>query len=64
VPLIKEAITNGERFWAHAFEYACGANDIEHPTTKATNGQVERMNRTIKDATVKRFYYESHDQLG
>ncbi|MER9357362.1 integrase core domain-containing protein, partial [Mesorhizobium sp. M0514] len=28
-----------------------------------TNGQVERMNRTIKDATVKRFYYQSHDQL-
>ncbi|OWK19846.1 hypothetical protein AJ88_37910 [Mesorhizobium amorphae CCBAU 01583] len=27
------------------------------------NGQVERMNRTIKDATVRRFYYESHDQL-
>ena len=22
------------------------------------------MNRTIKDAIVKRFYYESHDQLG
>ena len=21
------------------------------------------MNRTIKDATVKRFYYESHEQL-
>jgi hypothetical protein len=21
------------------------------------------MNRTIKDATVKRYYYESHDQL-
>ncbi len=21
------------------------------------------MNRTIKDATVKRFHYESHDQL-
>lgn len=21
------------------------------------------MNRTIKDATVKRFYYDSHDQL-
>jgi hypothetical protein len=29
-----------------------------------TNGQVERMNRTIKDATVKRFYYETHDELG
>src|SRR6476659_9840724 len=23
VPLIREAIANGERFWAHAFEYAC-----------------------------------------
>lgn len=28
-----------------------------------TNGQVERMNRTIKEATVKRFHYDSHDQL-
>ncbi|MCO6415234.1 integrase core domain-containing protein, partial [Siccirubricoccus sp. KC 17139] len=28
-----------------------------------TNGQVERMNRTIKEATVKRFHYESHQQL-
>ena len=27
-----------------------------------TNGQVERMNRTIKDATVKRFHYEDYDQ--
>lgn len=67
VPLIKEAIANGECFRAHAFEYACARNDIEHRTTKAkhpwTNGQVERMNRTVKDATVKRFYYESHDQL-
>ena len=67
VPLITEAIANGELFRAHAFELACARNDIEHRTTKAkhpwTNGQVERMNRTIKDATVRRFYYESHDQL-
>ena len=28
-----------------------------------TNGQVERMNRTIKDATVKRYHYDDHDQL-
>lgn len=45
----------------------CDANGIEHRLTKPnhpwTNGQVERMNRTIKEATVKRFHYESHDQL-
>jgi len=67
VPLIKEAMANGERFGAHAFEYVCARNHIDHRTTKPkhpwTNGQVERMNRTIKDATVKRFYYEAHDQL-
>jgi transposase InsO family protein len=28
-----------------------------------TNGQVERMNRTIKDATVKRYHYDDHNQL-
>lgn len=28
-----------------------------------TNGQVERVNRTIKEATVKRYHYETHDQL-
>lgn len=27
------------------------------------NGQVERMNRTIKDATVKRYHYASHYEL-
>ena len=27
------------------------------------NGQVERINRTLKDATVKRYLYETHDQL-
>jgi transposase InsO family protein len=49
------------------FDMICEANGIEHRLTKPnhpwTNGQVERMNRTIKDATVKRFHYDNHDQL-
>ena len=28
-----------------------------------TNGQVERINCTIREATVKRYHYGSHDQL-
>ena len=66
-PDIKAALEAGELVWAHAFEYACAQNDIDHRLTKPkhpwTNGQVERMNRTIKDATVKRYFYETHDQL-
>ena len=27
------------------------------------NGQVERMNRTLKEATVQRYHYDSHEQL-
>ena len=49
------------------FDMICKTNGIEHRLTKPnhpwTNGQVERMNRTIKDATVKRFHYETHAQL-
>lgn len=49
------------------FDMICEANEIEHRLTKPnhpwTNGQVQRMNRTIKDATVKRYHYASHDQL-
>ena len=49
------------------FDMICTANGIEHRLTKPnhpwTNGQVERMNRTIKDATVKRYHYDDHDQL-
>jgi transposase InsO family protein len=54
-------------FRCHSFEAACADLDIEHRLTKPrhpwTNGQVERMNRTIKDATVKRFHYGSNAQL-
>ena len=66
-PLIKEAMDRGEIFRAHSFELACAQNDIDHRLTKPrhpwTNGQVERMNRTLKDATVRRYYYDTHDQL-
>lgn len=51
----------------HIFDRDCRENGIEHRLTKLkhpwTNGQVERMNRTIKEATVKRFHYDTHDQL-
>jgi transposase InsO family protein len=64
---IKQMIERKEAFRAHAFEYACAISDIDHRLTKPkhpwTNGQVERMNRTIKEATVKRFYYETHEQF-
>lgn len=32
-------------------------------TAGSTNGQVERMNRTIKDASTKRCHCEDHEQL-
>ncbi|TPM12302.1 IS481 family transposase, partial [Mesorhizobium sp. B2-3-5] len=51
----------------HIFGRTCRDNGTQHRTTKVkhpwTNGQVERMNRTIKEATVKRFHYDDHDQL-
>jgi len=55
------------RLRIHMFDRVCLENGIEHRLTKPnhpwTNGQVERMNRTIKDATVKRLHYDSHEQL-
>jgi IS30 family transposase len=55
------------RYRVHRFDQICRENGIEHRLTKPnhpwTNGQVERMNRTIKDATVKRYHYDRHDQL-
>lgn len=76
-PVSAEAEAKAEAYWAerdeprlyrwHPFDWACNQNKVEHRTTKPrcpwTNGQVERMNRTIKDATVKRYHYGSHDAL-
>jgi hypothetical protein len=55
------------RYSLHMFDRLCRENEIEHRLTKPnhpwTNGQVKRMNRTLKDATVKRYHYDSHEQL-
>src|SRR3954462_6225284 len=55
------------RYSVHMFDRVCPESGIEHRLTKPnhpwTNGQVERMNRTLKDATVKRYHYQSHEQL-
>jgi transposase InsO family protein len=62
---IRQMIECKQPFRAHAFEYACALANIDHRLTKPkhpwTNGQVERMNRTIKEATVRRFHYDTHD---
>jgi hypothetical protein len=62
--------TNHDRHihaFEHIFDRVCREHQIEHRLTKVkhpwTDGQVERMNRTIKEATVKRFHYEDHEQL-
>lgn len=51
----------------HPFDRTCRQHCIEHRVTKPnlpwTTGQVERMNRTLKEATVQRYYYEIHEQL-
>ena len=47
----------------HIFDRVCDEHGIEHRLTKPyhpwTNGQAERMNRTVKDATIKASYYET-----
>ncbi|MFP4098772.1 MAG: IS481 family transposase [Alphaproteobacteria bacterium] len=56
-----------EQYAIIPFDRVCLAEGIDHRLTKIkhpwTNGQVERMNRTLKEATVKKYYYQTHEQL-
>ena len=51
-------------WWEDIFDRTCEGNGIEHRLTKFnhpwTNGQVERMERTLKETTVKRYHYGTH----
>jgi transposase InsO family protein len=49
------------------FRRICREHGVEHRLTKPnhpwTNGQVERMNRTLTEATVRRYHYDTGRQL-
>ena len=56
-----------DRFVLHIFGAVCAEKGIEHRLTKPyyswTNGQAERIVRTIKDATIRAFHYATIDDL-
>lgn len=64
-PRYRNGLTN--RFSGHIFDRICQAHGIKHKLTKPyhpwTNGQAERMNRTVKEATIKSFHYSDFDAL-
>jgi hypothetical protein len=51
----------------HIFDRICQEQSIDHRLTKTnhpwTHGQVERMNRTLKDATGKKYHDQTHQHL-
>ncbi|MEM1383991.1 MAG: integrase core domain-containing protein [Pseudomonadota bacterium] len=65
--MAKQRLADKALFRCHSFALPCAQNDIDHCMTNPdhpwTDGQVERMNRTIKDTTVRRHPSESHDRL-
>ena len=54
-------------FGGHPFGRVCRAHGIAQKLTKPyhpwTNGQAERMVRTVKDATVKAYHYQTREAL-
>lgn len=65
-PRYRSGATAG--FRVHVFDRVCRANGVKHGLTKpyhpSTNVQAERMVRTLKEATVRSFQYETRDGLG
>lgn len=63
--LLAKSLRPKDRF--HPFDKICEGAGIRHKLTQFmhpwTNGLVERMNRTIKDATVKVYFYETRKEL-
>ena len=66
LPKNRDPIDHQRLGW-HIFDRVCNEHGIEHRLTKPyhpwTNGQAERMNRTIKDATVKVYHYDDLESL-
>lgn len=64
---IKSMRPDGFPCHGHSFDTACADLDSEHLLIQQAqpwmNGQVERMNRTMKDAMVKRYHYEDRAPL-
>ncbi len=61
--MICEANSIEHRLTKPNHPWSCEDQKTVRGTVFPSNGQVERMNRTIKDATNKRFHCDSHDQL-
>jgi transposase InsO family protein len=64
---IRRMLVSRQRFRAHAFNFACAQLGIDYRLTKFnhpwTNGQIERMVRTVKDATIRRLCYDTHQSV-
>ncbi len=54
-------------FGGPVFDRVCKEHGIQHKLAKPchlwTNSQAERMNRTVKDATIKAFHYPDLESL-
>src|SRR4030095_14311026 len=67
-PWGRSRVTRRDQYaFQHLFDRLCQADGIDQRLTKInhpwTNGQVERMNRTRKEATVKKSSYQTHQHL-